>query len=197
MIKLLAFTWLGVLVLAIGALFWYNDIIYQLPTPIPANYKAVPTGTKIQLKGLLANNYSKPTFLHFFNPSCPCSKFNIPHFRALVQQYGAQVNFAVVVINGKGASARQIQQKLGVTVPVTFDTSLAAACGVYSTPQVALLDAGGRLYYRGNYNRGRYCADEQTNFAKIAISGVLQGFARPFSPLAIRSYGCEVISCKK
>lgn len=195
--KLLVFTWLGVLVLTIGALFWYNDIIYQLPTPIPANYKPVAIGTSIPLHSLALNNHSKPTFLHFFNPSCPCSKFNIPHFRALVQQYGTQVNFAVVVINGKGASARQIQQRLGVTVPVTFDTSLATACGVYSTPQVALIDAGGRLYYRGNYNRGRYCADEQTNFAKIAIYGVLQGLTRPFSPLALRSYGCEVISCKK
>jgi len=195
--KLLAFVWLGALVLAIGALFWYNDIIYQLPTPIPANYRPVAIGTNIRLKGSLANNHFKPTFLHFFNPSCPCSRFNIPHFRALVQQYSQQVNFVVVVINGKNATAKQIQQRLGVNVPVTFDTSLATACGVYSTPQVALIDAGGKLYYRGNYNRGRYCADEQTNFAKIAITGVLQGFTQPFSPLALRSYGCEVISCKK
>jgi light-regulated signal transduction histidine kinase (bacteriophytochrome) len=36
--KIAAIIWL-IFLLAAGALFWYNDLVYRLPTPIPANYK--------------------------------------------------------------------------------------------------------------------------------------------------------------
>jgi len=195
--KLLVCTWLAMLLIAACALFWYNDLIYQLPTPVPPGYKPVANGTVIPIKGSLAAAHDKPVFLHFYNPSCPCSRFNAPHFRSLVQQFGRQADFAVVVLNANGVTAQQIQQKLGVEIPVLFDSSLAAACGVYSTPQAVLLDSAHRLYYRGNYNRGRYCTDEKTSYAKIALEGLLQGFDRPFSPIALKAYGCQLITCKK
>lgn len=195
--KLLVYSWLLLLFAAAGALFWYNDIVYRLPTPIPSAYHPVALGSAVELKGPLATHHTKPIFLHFFNPDCACSRFNIPQFRALAKQYGSQVDFAVVVITNGHVSEHEIQAKIGVDIPVMFDTSLPAACGVYSTPQAVLLDTAHRLYYRGNYNRGRYCADEKTNFAKIALTGILNGYNRPFSPIALRAYGCELVSCKK
>jgi len=196
--KLMVIIWLVLLFFAVGALFWYNELVYHLPTPIPENYKAVNNGTVIKLSEALNADRDKPLFLHFFNPDCPCSRFNITNFKSLVKQYGAQVNFVVVVMNNKRYSAKAIQDKFDLDIPVLFDASLAAACGVYSTPQAVLLDAQHTLYYRGNYNQSRYCTDEKTSYAKIALAGLLNDHARlVFSPLALRAYGCSLPNCKK
>ncbi len=195
--KLLAVAWLVMLFSAIGAIFWYNELQYQLPTPIPVNYKAVNPGQLIKLSNALKADVSKPLFLHFFNPVCPCSRFNIKMFKSLVAQYGNQVNFVIVVISPKKYAADEVRKKFDLNIPVTFDASIAAACGVYSTPQVALVDVKGRLYYRGNYNISRYCTDDKTNYAKQAINGLLHtNKLLTFGRLALTSYGCRLANCK-
>jgi hypothetical protein len=196
--KLLVITWITLLFGAIGVLFWYNELQYQLPTPIPEGYKAVNAGQLIKLNAKLKTDPSKPLFLHFFNPVCPCSRFNIKMFKSLVAQYGRQVNFVVVVISDRTYTAKEIQDKFDLNIPVTFDQSLAAACGVYSTPQVALIDNTNRLYYRGNYNSSRYCTDPKTNYAQQAIDGLLENNRKlTFGKLALTSYGCRLASCNK
>ncbi len=196
--KLVVVVWLIVIFSGVGALFWYNELIYHLPTPIPEHYKPVNNGTVIKLASEFDAYQGKPVFLHFFNPDCPCSRFNITNFKALVKQYGGQVNFVVVVINNKNYTAKAIRDKFDLNIPVLFDASLAAMCGVYSTPQAVLLDAQHTLYYRGNYNQSRYCTDEKTSYAKIALNGLLHDHARlVFSPLALRAYGCSLPDCKR
>ena len=81
---------------AVGAIFWYNELVYHLPTPVPANYKAINTGTFVKVNVALANNGSKPLFLHFFNPACPCSRFNMANFKSMVKQYN---NRAISVLH--------------------------------------------------------------------------------------------------
>ena len=92
--KSLVLIWLLLLFSGITAFFWYNDWKFRQPTPVPSGYYAVALGASVQLPAaadtLLAASQGahKPLFLHFFNPDCPCSRFNMPQFRALVQQYG-------------------------------------------------------------------------------------------------------------
>ena len=190
--------WLFVLLSAVITLFWYNSWVYLLPTPVPENYKTVPVGSFISLPGLTAQTKEKPTFLHFFNPECPCSRFNVSHFQSLVRSYGQQVNFVVVVMSDKKYSVEAIRNRLGVDLPVIFDTSIASTCGVYSTPQAVLLNSKSKIFYRGNYNKSRYCTDERTNYAQIALAGLLgnaPGMA--FDESALKSYGCSLPYCKK
>jgi hypothetical protein len=180
----------------IVALFWYNELIYQLPTPVPDNYKQVKKGQYIPLPGQLIADQEKPVFLHFFNPDCPCSKFNINHFKSLVKEYGQQVNFVIVVVNNDRYSALQIQKKFDIDMPVSFDTALATASGVYSTPQAAILDNTHQLYYRGNYNKSRYCTDKKSNYAQIALEALLQNSSGiSFDRYALTAYGCELPQC--
>jgi len=193
----LAITWVILLLGVVGALFWYNELQYQLPTPVPVNYKAVNQGQLVKLNTQLKTDKGKPLFLHFFNPLCPCSRFNIKMFKALVAQYHNQVNFVIVVISSKTYTAADISNKFNLNIPITFDQSLAPACGVYSTPQVALIDTKGKLYYRGNYNISRYCTDEKTNYAKQAINGLLtSNTMQVFSKAALTSYGCRLANCQ-
>ena len=183
---------------AVGALFWYNEWVYHLPTPIPENYKPVSQGKLIKLNRALDADHSKPLFLHFFNPDCPCSRFNISNFKSLVKQYGHQVDFVIVVMNNKFYTAKEVQAKFDLNVPVLFDASIATTCGVYSTPQAVLLDQEHKLYYRGNYNSSRYCTDEKTSYAKIALAGLLNDHKKIiFNQLALRAYGCSLPNCNR
>jgi hypothetical protein len=178
-------------------LFCYNEWVYSLPTTVPDKYKPVETGSVIDLAGRFQSG-NRPLFLHFFNPDCPCSRFNITHFKSLVLQYGKEVDFGIVVLTAKEYTASQIQDKFGIRIRVCFDSSIAAACGVYSTPQAVIITADHKLYYRGNYNKSRYCTDKSSNYAQIALDGLLQGSTNTvFDRFALTAYGCSLPDCKK
>nr|WP_317172528.1 hypothetical protein [Pedobacter foliorum] len=120
------------------------------------------------------------------------------HFKSLVKEYGDLINFKVVVLSPKSFTSEDIQNKFDLQIPILFDNTLASACGVYSTPQAVLLDQTQHLYYRGNYNTTRYCTDEKTSFAKIALSGLLKKQTNlVFSEAALKSYGCTLPDCKQ
>lgn len=104
-------TGLVIIFTGIACLFWHNELVYSLPTPIPKNYTVVNPGNIIPVPESLHSKDNKPVFLHFFNPDCPCSKFNISHFKSLVKQYSNEATFAIVVMNNKSYTARQIQNK--------------------------------------------------------------------------------------
>lgn len=195
----LALSALSLILSFIAVLFWYNEWRYSLPTPVPGQYHTVTTKEHIDLTGKFKPVENRPVFLHFFNPDCPCSKFNIPHFKFLATEYADKISFAVIVMTkDKSYTEKKIREKYGLTVPVLFDTSLASLCGVYSTPQAVLLDNNHSLYFRGNYNRSRYCTDKKSNYAQMAIDSLLADNQQPvFNRYALTAYGCSLPSCKK
>jgi len=185
--------WLILLCGSLAALFWRTEWVYNLPTPVPAHYQPIHTGAPIAVGVQFKAAADKPLFLHFFNPDCPCSRFNIKHFKALVKQYGHEASFAIVPVTKKNYTAKDIQSRFGIDIPVVFDTAIATACGVYSTPQAVILDRHRRLYYRGNYNRSRYCTDKNTNYAQLALDSLLGNKLYPvFDQLALKAYGCQL-----
>lgn len=192
-------TWLTVIFGGIGYIFWYHEWKYALPTPVPANYTPVQTGEVVNVLGKVKAEAEKPVFIHFFNPDCPCSRFNIEHFNSLVKQYSDSVSFSVVVINKtKEFTAQEVQDRFNITAPVLFDTTIAPACGVYSTPQAVILDNTHHLYYRGNYNKSRYCTEKNSNYAQAALTALLYNASKPtFGKLALQAYGCSLPTCNK
>jgi thiol-disulfide isomerase/thioredoxin len=197
--KIAISAWLMLLFAFVLYIFWQQEGKYALPTPVPAHYNPPKTGQYINISDKLFTMVNKPVFIHFFNPDCPCSRFNAPHFNSLVKKYGNQITFAVVVLNkAKDYTAAQIQDKFSFGVPVLFDTSIATLCGVYSTPQAVLLDGAHKLYYRGNYNRSRYCTEVSSSYAQIAIDSLLNNKAQPqFNHFALTAYGCQLPNCTK
>jgi hypothetical protein len=193
--------WLILLMTGIVGFFWRSEWVYALPTPVPSNYHPVVTGTKVNWprlsKGLLPSG-NKPLLLHFFNPDCPCSRFNVPHFRNLVNQYGQKVSFVLVLMTDKNYTPDEIRRRFDLpeNIPVIHDSLMAAACGVYSTPQAVVIDTSGQLFYRGNYNRNRYCTDEKSSYARLALESLLHNDLHPtFDPMALKAYGCKLPSC--
>jgi hypothetical protein len=198
--KGLTLVWIAILFTIVGGLFWYNEYIYSLPTPVPDAYRFVNTNETIDIARSLHLDSSKPIALHFFNPDCPCSRFNLSHFRDLVKKYGDDVNFVAVpmIMLGQEYSDEDIVEKLGVKIPVWRKPGVAEACGVYSTPQSVVLNSNFKLYYRGNYNKSRYCTDKRSNYAEMAITSLVNNTSRPqFDAMALKAYGCTIEGCVK
>ncbi|KIA99396.1 AhpC/TSA family protein [Flavobacterium sp. JRM] len=196
--KFLLAVWFTFLFGAILVLFWQNEYQYSLPTPVPKNHHDIAMGSHINL-GKQFTTKNKPVFIHFFNPDCPCSRFNVPHVSELIKKYGDKINFNIVVLNKvKNFTVEEIQDKFDSKVPVFFDNDIAEKCGVFSTPQAVLIDASQNLYYRGNYNKTRYCTDANTNYAQMAIDSLLIQNNKPsFDALALKAYGCSLPKCTK
>lgn len=180
----------------IVAIFWNQEMQYVLPTPKPANYQSVEIGSTVALpNGVLGEGI---THLHFYNPECPCSRFNLKHFKTLASKYADEASFIAIVPppeSSKKGYLQKLSRKLGKDIKVRIDTTgqLANELGVFSTPQAALVSSERVLAYRGNYNRSRYCTSPKTDFASIALKALLDQQPIPeFSPHAYVAYGCGI-----
>jgi hypothetical protein len=177
----------------ISFIFWKQELKYALPTPVPHNYKAVQIKETIILPDHI--NQSGSTYLHFFNPECPCSRFNIKHFNYLTKEFKCKVKIIAVIPENSDLS--WAKKLVGPEIDLIEDkgNAYAKACGVYSTPQAVIIDEHKRLYYRGNYNKNRYCTQRATNYVEIALTALIKGDAPPaFDLLATQSYGCSLPS---
>lgn len=188
---------ISVLILSFGSilyLFWSQELKYVLPTPVPANYHAKEVRQHIDLNSLPMAKENESVYLHFFNPDCPCSRFNLKHFNSLVKKFGSHVQiFAVIPAYADAARAREMINNDKVILIQDKSDLLATACGVYSTPQAVVIDSAQKLFYRGNYNKSRYCTIKESNYAEIALNALVSGQDPPPSiTLATTSYGCEL-----
>jgi hypothetical protein len=177
---------------AIGTIFWYQEGQYLLPTPLPKNYVTINQKQLVNLdSSIFSQDHSTPIFFHFFNPDCPCSRFNLKHFLSLAKKYHNQVVFyAVVTDEAKSSSAKKMLND-DIIILLDKDEKVAKACGVYSTPQAAILQTDNTLFFRGNYNRARYCTDKNSNYVQMALDSLMAKKDPPFfSELATKSYGC-------
>jgi hypothetical protein len=103
-----------------------------------------------------------------------------------------------MVMFGNEYNDDQIREELGVDIPVWRERGVAEACGVYSTPQAVVINTDLTLYYRGNYNKSRYCTDKRSNYAEMAITSILSKSDIPdFGPMALKAYGCTIEGCVK
>lgn len=179
--------------LLIAKIFWEQELKYTRPTPVPDKYVAVPVNQRLDQNFELFRPAEKPRHLHFYNPACPCSKFNLTHFSSLVKKYQQEIDFFMVLPTDEHLETVEAEFGGVLTVLVDADEALAEACGVYATPQAVIIDAKGKLYYRGNYNKTRYCTNSATNYAQLAIDSLLAHKPAPhLGVLATTAYGCEL-----
>lgn len=189
------------LLAAVGLTFWLQEWRYAQATPRPEKLVQPPLGARLSLGEVVAGADAPlqtasaqraapgPTVLHFFNPDCPCSRFNAAHLRQLREEFAGRAEF-VAVLEGEGEAA-ELQAAfaawdLDLRSVVDVDGALAAAAGVYATPQAVVLAADGTLHYRGNYNVQRFCSDRRTQFVRRALETLLAPVpdvaADPFPP---------------
>lgn len=190
----LFFTLLFICLGGIAWLFWHQEFKYTLPTPVPADLTEVSPGDSISLP---FSTSSKNVFVHFYNYDCPCSRFNIAEFKSMVRRYSGDIEFiAVLQADGDQEKIKTFKDKydLGIRVIDDPDGKIADLLGVYSTPQAVLIK-GDRVFYKGNYNRARFCISRNTKFAEIALTALINDEPPPeFPSVAFTAYGCELPS---
>lgn len=168
---------------------------YSLPTPVPERYQIVRIATQIDVGDTLSEQLEKPVFYHFFNTDCPCSRFNLDHFNDMKNEYAEYLDFYVVVEEGSDLSEASKYFRGKINLIEDKNRAYANKCGVYSTPQAVIIDTNRKLYFRGNYNKARYCVDPTSNYAQMAVDSLLWGRPAPaFGPLATVAYGCGIES---
>jgi hypothetical protein len=182
----------------IGHVFWLTDWQYSLPTPRPEGLMQPPVGSRPALPAAMAALWreKRPLAINFASAKCPCTEFNLDLIRKLQHKFGDSVDFVTVLESpSDAAGARDEFQSMRLRMPVVYDRSgqVSASLGVYGTPQAAILDRAGRLYFRGNYNRSRYCTEESTEYVRLALNALVQGLPPPVLPAdATIPYGCPL-----
>ncbi|MCC5920108.1 MAG: redoxin domain-containing protein [Cyclobacteriaceae bacterium] len=175
----------------IAFIFWHQELKYQLPTPVPKNWTASPLNEKVDLKNISVAE--KPSIFHFYSTDCPCSKFNVKHIQSLVRNYSEKVDFKVVVKEDQMVAKAQKTFGEKVEVILDKDEAIAKNLGVYATPQAVVLKEDLSLYFRGNYNKSRYCTDPETYYVDTALRYLLAGEDLPeLDRYAMQAYGCEL-----
>ncbi|MCP4520756.1 MAG: redoxin family protein [Cytophagales bacterium] len=188
----------------IAYLFWTQELQYLLPTPKPDNYKEIPVGTELHFSFEEKLENKKHTLIHFFNPNCPCSRFNLEHYQNLYRKYNKEIDFVFIFHSQTPLSASEqetiVKNVEHKSIIVLYDESkeIAKHCGVYSTPQMVLVDKNQKLFYRGNYNKSRYCTDPNSNYGEQAILSLLGGDTYvSFPDFATKAYGCQLNNVEK
>lgn len=191
--KFVVLALLAVCFTGIGLVFWQQELQYAKPTPAPPLYQRVAFNESISLAGTTLADRQGPLYLHFFNPDCPCSRFNQKHYQSLIRTFKDKLTLYAIV--PAYADADRAKQMLGNDVQVIIDTDdkIAKACGTYATPQAVIIDGAHQLYFRGNYNKSRYCTQPETNYAERALTAFVNSEPLPlFDAYATRAYGCEL-----
>ena len=179
----------------VADVFVTYDVKFLKPTPIPVGYKFIKTGTDVKIGSLLSQiSDNKPIFLHFYNPDCPCSRFNVYAFKQLEKKYHDKICFVIVVLsNGDLDKLEHARHVFSNDIPVIADNMLAKQCGVYSSPQAVLISSDKKLFFRGNYNTSRYCTNSSSFFPELAIKSYLKGAEYALLPdNAYVAYGCSL-----
>jgi hypothetical protein len=183
---------------AIGWIFWTQEIQYSLPTPVPANFVDVKVGDTIDLKGEINIKKNNFALLHFFNFDCACSRFNMKEFERLAHLHKDSIDFFVVVQSEDSDAAERFQRKYELDIPVIVDSkgSISDKCGIYATPQAVILNRNSTLYFKGNYNKARFCTKKETRFVEIALDYLMKEEPLPlFMQYAVSEpYGCTLPS---
>jgi len=181
----------------IAWVFWIHELQYAAPTAIPKNFKDVNLGEKIDLNDIIESS-TRSTVLHFFNPDCPCSKFNMKQFEVISKKYKEDANFYIILQSEDDDAIEAFQDKYELNLPVILDKKglISDRCGIYSTPQAVILDKASILYFKGNYNQARYCTRKETSFVEIALDSLSEN--RPL-PVFVHHeltmpYGCSLPS---
>lgn len=187
-----------IILATIGLIFWQQEVKYALPTPVPTNFIDTKIGQSVDLSDHLTLKENRKSLLHFFNYDCPCSKFNIKDFERIAKKYEADVDFYVIIQDNDTAALSQFKSKYQLDIPTILDKdgAISDICGIYATPQAVILTEENNLYFKGNYNKARFCTRKETRFVDMAMTHLINDEDLPpfFEFALVQPYGCSLPS---
>lgn len=176
------------------AFWWFQYRNVQTFTPQAVFFDSQTLQAQLQQLLLhVTHRHNQPaaTVVHFYNPGCPCNKFNERHVRDLIAQYGRQgVRFIVMVSADLATDQEQALQQARQVFndPAVIDVQLAKEIRPPSSPAVAILDAQDQLAYFGPYSIGATCSVQNGAYVETTLDKLFHGIpTRQLNTLAV---GC-------
>ena len=119
-------------------------------------------------------NKAAISVIHFWDPDCPCSRFNEVHVKKIISSYIAKnVQFTIVV---KGGTAEARHEHMRLAQQVFQDSAVKeirsdwpVQNGPPSSPAVAVINRQGQLVYFGPYSLGARCAPDKGKFVETVL----------------------------
>jgi hypothetical protein len=123
------------------------------------------------------NNLKAIKVVHFWDPDCPCSRFNEVHVKKIIADYkGQNVEFTVVV-RGQTQEVRterklQAQQVFNDVAVKEVISDWPVDKGPPSSPAVGVMNNDGELVYFGPYSLGARCTQDKGQFVEKVLDGL-------------------------
>lgn len=165
--------------------FWWFQVRPLRPFNDPTQARVItfdglPFARLLDHQGPLAPATTpRTTLLHFWDPDCPCSRFNQVHVRELIEQNRDQDLRIVIVVHTRNRAnaervRRQARGTFGDDVTVWIDTGELSA-SIPSSPAAAIVSASAELAYFGPYSLGAVCLQGQGDFVESVLARLEQG----------------------
>jgi hypothetical protein len=143
--------------------------------------------------------------LVFLGTECPVSNGYAPELVRIAKEFAPR-GILVVAVHGDPdvtqAMAAAHAREYGLTFPILLDPEqrLAAATGVTTMPEVALLLSTGEAVYRGRIDdkytdTGKRREEPTTHDLRAAIAAILAG--KQPEPAVTKAYGCPLPKASK
>lgn len=163
--------------------FWWFEFRHLRPFEVEAAARAESfsgDGLATELTRLLPPEERHiATLFHFWDPACPCSRFNEEHVRELRQSYADQgIRFAVIPRPGRFADVDEArdaaEEQFGEVTLLNMPAHQFATLPVPSAPALAIVE-GDELAYFGPYSVGAVCSSSTGTFAEATLDDLLAG----------------------
>jgi len=112
--------------------------------------------------------------IHFWNPDCPCSRFNEVHVKKIMSDYTAKNVVFTIVVSGKSAEQRKerallARQVFNLAAVKDIRSDWPLKKGPPSSPAVAIMNKQGKLVYFGPYSLGARCSPDKGQFVEKVL----------------------------
>ncbi len=162
----LVFIWL----LMIAFAFWWFELRWYRQVDFQYSDALFDSRTLLNDQSLLQGKDHRATVVHYFDPACPCTRFNTAHVQELMATYLPKgVAFVIKVPN---EAARQLAHQTFKQVPIDV---VAAKNAPVASPAALVLNPLGQPEYVGPYSPGAVCTSKTGDFVGLALDDVIQG----------------------
>ena len=134
----------------------------------------------MRLESLIANEQQQEgksgliSVVHFWNPDCPCNRFNEAHVKKIITDYADKNVEFTIVVSGDTAEIRNQKKELARKI-FNYDTVKNIRSdwpmdqGPPSSPAVGIINSNGKLVYFGPYSLGARCAPDKGKFVERVL----------------------------
>lgn len=146
-------------------------------------------------KNLQGKKLKPISVVHFWNPDCPCNRFNEVHVKKIISDYAEKnVQFTIVVSGNSEEQRKLLRERASKTFTHHGVTNIRSDWpmdkGPPSSPAVGVVNSNGELVYFGPYSLGANCSPDKGKFVETVLDHLHDKKQRQKKQLNTLAVGC-------